>query len=350
MKSRLKALYVSNLHPSPEKPYSGVWLKNQVDYFKSNLNDEIEIDWYYMLRTFNGKIGTIAKYLKFWMGFNKYLFKKYDIVHIHFLLPNIVLGWLYKIVHPKTFLIVTVHGGDINHQYPKLKWFFKFFTKSIDLIIPVGKTLDELCQIHFPEKKRIIIPVGVDDSVFKPNLGIEKAYDFIFVGSFYDIKGIDYLLNSLKLENELRYKILFIGSGELERTILNLSTQHEIFIMNNLSQKKISFLLNSSKWLLLPSRSEGFPTVTIESFYCAVPIIGSSIPQIKEQVENGINGFIFNVGDIEDLKATMSKAYKLGNEEYQKMARCSANSWRNISLSQVCNQLLNIYIENVEKN
>lgn len=347
---KLKVLYISNLHPSPEKPYSGVWLKNQVDYIQAYFQDEVELEWYFMLRTFTGKMGTLFKYFKFWLGFSKYLFKSYDVVHIHFLMPNIVLGWIYKIFHPRTFLVVTLHGEDITLQYPKLKGIFKLFTKKVDLMIPVGNTLNELSLGYFPKIKTEIIPVGVDDNIFAWDPSKEKKYDFVFVGSFIHRKGIDYLTKALKDEKEKKYRFLFIGSGELEDSIIDLKEDHQIEIKNNLSQKEISNLLNSSKWLVLPSRDEGFPTVTIEGFYCGLPVLGSSIPQIKEQVKVGKNGFIYEVENVKELQTKLSDAFEINDVEYFKMSKFSSESWRQISLSKVCYNIVEIYKHHVQKS
>jgi glycosyltransferase involved in cell wall biosynthesis len=303
-----------------------------------------------MLRTFTGKIGTLFKYIKFWLGFSKYLFKSYDVVHIHFLMPNIILGWIYKVFHPRTFLVVTLHGEDITVQYPKLKRIFKLFTKKVDLMIPVGKTLNELSLKHFPEIKTDIIPVGVDDRVFRWDSSKEKKYDFAFVGSFIHRKGIDYLTQALKNEKEKQYRFLFIGSGELEDSIIHLNKHHQIEIKNNLTQKEISDLLNSSKWLVLPSRDEGFPTVTIEGFYCGLPVLGSSIPQIKEQVQVGKNGFIYEVENAKELQTKLNDAIEISDDEYFMMSKFSSESWRQISLSEVCNHLIEIYKNHVQKS
>ena len=57
-------------------------------------------------------------------------------------------------------------------------------------------------------------------------------------------------------------------------------------------QNELRKLYNQSKYLILLSRSEGFPTVSIESMYCGTPVIASNIPQFKEQITHGKNGYI----------------------------------------------------------
>ena len=285
MKKRV--LFISNMYPSKQKPYSGIFVKSHVDYFTKYYSDIFSTSKYVMQRKFTGKWGSVFKYLMFWIGFLKHLFIKYDIIHIHYIFPNVFLGYLYKIFHPESKLYVTLHGRDITVQYPKYQLIFKYFAKKIDTLIPVGETLKSLSEKYFSTVNKMVLPVGVDNLKFKQLKEGTIKYDFIFVGSFIHRKGLDYFINSLKSINKYKFKILFIGSGALKKDIL-LIDNHEINIFENLSQDEINKYLNLSKWFVLPSRNEGFPTVTIESFYTGTPVLGSCLLYTSPSPRDGL--------------------------------------------------------------
>ena len=342
-----KILFISNMYPSKQKPYAGIFVKNHVDFFIKYYSDVFLTSKYVMQRKFTGKFGSIFKYFMFWLGFSRHLFVKYDIIHIHYIFPNLVLGYIYKIFYPNTKLYITLHGRDITVQYPQYKFLLNFFISKIDVLIPVGKTLKALSEKYFPIVDKLVLRVGVDDLKFKKLDAIIKKYDFIFVGSFIHRKGVDYLIDTLKEINKYKFNVLFIGSGNLKKDIL-LIDNHKVEILENLSQKEINKYLNMSKWFMLPSRNEGFPTVTIESFYAGTPVIGSNIPQIQEQIVDSVNGFMFEVESKEKLKNTLLKAFEISDEDYKKMAINSLNSFKNISLTNICKMIKKSYLKSLK--
>lgn len=91
------------------------------------------------------------------------------------------------------------------------------------------------------------------------------------------------------------------------------------------------------------SRNEGFPTATIEAMYCGIPVITSDIPQFKEQVVEGVNGYIVPLNDSEALKAKFTGLMHISEAEYLKLQQGALNSFKELSLRQVCDELIHIY-------
>ena len=109
----MKILIVSNMYPSKKKPYSGIFVKNQLEYIRENFNHQI--DKYVMKRTFTSSIGSIIKYLKFYIGLIPLLFIRFKVIHIHFFGYHSFLGLLYKYIYPSTKLIITFNGFDTSN-------------------------------------------------------------------------------------------------------------------------------------------------------------------------------------------------------------------------------------------
>ena len=59
--------------------------------------------------------------------------------------------------------------------------------------------------------------------------------------------------------------------------------------------------------LVLPSFREGFPNVLIEAAAMEVPVIASNIPGCKDAVESGINGELFEKGNVAALTAVLKR-------------------------------------------
>ncbi len=140
----------------------------------------------------------------------------------------------------------------------------------------------------------------------------------------------------------------FCGSGEYIGELKKLQEKHNITIKTNQTQDQLKILLNKSKYFLLMSRNEGFPTATIEAFYCGIPVITSDIPQFREQVEEGVNGFMVPMEDVNKLKSKLEEAIQMEELDYLKLQQGALNSFKELSLSSICIELIETYKNLVE--
>lgn len=341
----MKVLLVTSMYPSKEKKYSGIFVKNQFEQIGEMMREEEDIDIFFMRRRITSVFGSVTKHFRAFFRFIPVLFRKYDVIHLHSFFPLIFSAWLYKKLHPSTRFIVTFHGLDINQQVnSKNQKLMRFFAKSIDYTIPVGKEVAKNVEkkLNLPIGK--ILPVGVDQQTFYHEKGVAKKYDYLFVGSFFEVKGIDILYNSLqKLDTSIKFCV--VGKGEKYEPLFEELTKRNtnITLKVDLSHDELRSLYNQSRFLVLPSRSEGFPTVTVEAMYCGTPVITSDIPQFKEQVDENENGFCFPLAEPEKLDELLGNLMQLSTSEYQRLQEGALASFKNISLDSVCGELLEIY-------
>src|SRR5438552_9486259 len=70
-------------------------------------------------------------------------------------------------------------------------------------------------------------------------------------------------------------------------------------------QNDMSELLAISDVLLLPSELESFGLVALEAMACEVPVIATRVGGVPEVVRDGIDGYLYEVGDVQaDRKST----------------------------------------------
>ncbi len=116
-----------------------------------------------------------------------------------------------------------------------------------------------------------------------------------FIGRLNESKGVDVILESLKqIDLNKVEKIHFIGDSnrrnhyELEANFL----QGKAIFHGILSKEEVHLILAKSHFLLLPSKSEGFPKVIAEAAcYGAIPIV-SDVGSISHYVDDS-NGFLW---------------------------------------------------------
>ncbi len=341
----MKILLVSNAYPSAEKPYSGIFVKNQYERLLSLKDPDDEIDIAYLKRRFTSFIGSVAKYSRFFLQFIPYLFSTYEVVHLHFFYPLISLMVIYKIFHPSTQLVVTFHGGDVptSHSNQFMRHYYRWLAQYIDHTIAVSESLKAPIENILNRKVDTYLCAGVDEQTFYPQPDTPKQYDFLFTGSFYKIKGVDLLLKAIKLIDQPQIRYCFVGSGEYASAIERLQEKYNISLFKNLTQKELREKYTAAKFLILPSRQESFGLVVTEAFFCGTPAIVSPTGVLPKQVQHKKNGFVLRKNTPQILSQVMQKALSLSSFEYKKLAQSALQSNKDYKLTNVCTTLLQTY-------
>lgn len=155
--------------------------------------------------------------------------------------------------------------------------------------------------------------VSVSDQVkLKGNLGInEDDFVFVFVGRLVGDKGINELIAAFTTisSEKSNLKLLLVGSFESHLDPLSSQTLDEINQNANIIltgfQKDVRPYFAISNALVFPSYREGFPNVVMQAGAMELPSIVTDINGCNEIVEEGVNGTIIPVKDIEAISQAM---------------------------------------------
>ena len=75
--------------------------------------------------------------------------------------------------------------------------------------------------------------------------------------------------------------------------------QHRVHFLGK--QEGVSELLPLADLMLMPSQLEAFGLAALEAAACCVPTIATSAGGVPELIEDGVNGRLFPVGDVEGM-------------------------------------------------
>ncbi len=166
-----------------------------------------------------------------------------------------------------------------------------FLTKATaDIIKKKHKRYANSCYVHNPCRYDCLKNVKFNDN------------KIIFIGRYTYQKNPILALNIAKelKDMDVYFHMNFYGDGILENEINNFILKHELnnFVSVNHFEDDIEKELLSSDLLLVTSKYEGFPLVTLEANSFSVPVITSNWGDaVNEIVENDINGYIINKDD-----------------------------------------------------
>ncbi|MBA4318896.1 MAG: hypothetical protein C0412_10885, partial [Flavobacterium sp.] len=164
-----------------------------------------------------------------------------------------------------------------------------------------------LKTIPVPAEKIKIIDSGIDvlSNHGKTSTVENKSIKFVFIGNLNLRKGIS-LVSDVFLSPELSrrddYELLIYGAGDVKLIHKLIESNPKVKYGGTYQPADLSSILKSADIGLSPSYFETFHRVTREYLAYGVPVIGSKAFGIPDIVKDGVNGFIFETGDLNSLK------------------------------------------------
>ncbi len=159
----------------------------------------------------------------------------------------------------------------------------------------------------------------------KPSLTLnEKEYDLIFVGRFDKEKQPEIFVELVKSlrDSGLDIKAVMVGGGplfdQIRELILESHLEKNICLIGYLEKVKIPCFFSKSKYVVITSRTEGFPTVILEAAIHGVDFISyplGSIPWIKKQY--GLGNIAHSKSDL--IKITRDCVLNYSGDNLNKM-------------------------------
>ncbi|WP_062356411.1 N-acetyl-alpha-D-glucosaminyl L-malate synthase BshA [Bacillus kwashiorkori] len=290
--------------------------------------------------------------------------EKLDILHVHYAIPHAVCAILGKQMANETFKIVTtLHGTDITvlGQDSSLNDAIRFAIEKSDYVTAVSNALaKQTYEMIAPKKEIHTVYNFIDERIFfkrdSSHLKAEYCINpnekvIIHVSNFRNVKRVpDVVKVFSQIERNIPAKLLLVGDGPEMTMVMNLV--EELNIKDNVlflgKQENLQELYAISDLMLLLSEKESFGLVALEAMACGVPCIGTNIGGIPEVIDDHENGYICNVGDINEIASkalnllqNQTLANQFSNSALKKVASA-------FSSKQIIDEYENIYFQLLE--
>jgi len=237
--------------------------------------------------------------------------KKAEIVHVHSsvtpvlssLTPVVVTGHCCNSDFVATCYrpIRGVEEFYRNITLPLYSRIEKRLSVSCDRMTVVSKTLEEQYMRHYGISAKVIYN-AVDPKVFVADPEQQKKKTVLFTGRLSHGKGLSHLLQTASMlkESQPDAVIQVIGNGPLSHFVKRAKAKMGLVnleIIDHLPHARLVRYYQSAKVYFLPSYYEGFSNSILEAMSCQLPVVASDISSLREQVVDGVNGYLVPKGD-----------------------------------------------------
>jgi glycosyltransferase involved in cell wall biosynthesis len=243
----MRALIVSNMFPTPERPAFGSFVRDQVQALRRIAGIELEVF------TFTG--GGPGAYVDAARTIRRrYRGERVDVVHAHFGLT----AWPARAA-PARAHAVTLHGTDLAHSRSRL--LTGLALRSIDLVATVSEPLAREIPSWAARGEVAVLPCGVDTRRFLP---IPRATARSELG--LDPRGPYLLFPADPARPEKRYDLARAVAG-----------QHRLLTLGAVAPEEVPLWVNAANAVLIPSDREGFGLAVLEALACDVPVLATPV-------------------------------------------------------------------------
>ena len=250
---------------------------------------------------------------------------EFDIVHDNQCLGSGIAelhrrGWplLETLHHPITVdrSIALDHAEGAWQRFTTRRW-FGFLRMQVRvarqlpsvLTVSANSRLDINRQMHVPLERLTVVPVGVDQTVFRPDPTVVARPGRLMVTSSSDVpmKGLVPLLEAVaKLRVERDLELCVIGkpstNGRVAKAIERLGLADIVTTITGVSDAALARLYAEAEVAVVPSLYEGFSLPAIEAMACGVPVVATTGGALPEVVgESGRTGVLVTPDDPEAL-------------------------------------------------
>jgi N-acetyl-alpha-D-glucosaminyl L-malate synthase BshA len=247
-----------------------------------------------------------------------------DLLHVHYAIPHSVSALLARQMLAargrKLPFVTTLHGTDItlvgqDRSYLPVT---RFAIENSDGVTAISDYLrEETLRVFWVERPVEVVPNFVNCDLYTP-LSAEDRMEgrkrfaakgerlLLHLSNFRPVKRVQDVVEVFaRVTQEVPTNLLLVGDGpdrsNAEYRVHALGLQDRVHFLGK--QDEVHRLLPLADLMLMPSKLEAFGLAALEAAACRVPTIATRQGGVPELIEDGVNGRLLPVGDVDGMAA-----------------------------------------------
>jgi teichuronic acid biosynthesis glycosyltransferase TuaC len=275
----MRALIVTNMYPTPERPALGSFVRDQVDALRRISGVEIDVFAFAP----GGALGYVRAAVQL---ARRHRHRQFDVVHAHFGLTV----WPALAARGRA-RAVTLHGTDLAH--PRSRAITLGGLRFEDLVGVVSEPLAHVVPRWATPNRVAVLPCGVDMRRFRP---ISRAAARAELGLDRDRRYLLFPADPRRAEKRHdRALALALALGEEVR----------LLTLGDVAPPEVPLWVNSANAVLVPSDREGFGLAVLEALACDVPVLATPVGIGPEALE-GVPGTYCGTFDLDAWREALA--------------------------------------------
>lgn len=289
-----------------------------------------------------------------------------DVIHVHLPFAANVLATVRPRFRDR--LVYTAHLGETERRVVEPR-----FSPDVYLAKRAARTValnpsmhDAFVDRGVPEAALDVVPNGVDTSQFDhvtdadraavaEKFGVDAAVVALFVGTVTPRKGVRELAEAAGRVFPLDgtdAELVVVGNTELdpeyvrsvEGTIAEEGIGDRVTLTGFVSERELAALYDLADVAVLPSYEEGSSIAVAESLAAGIPVVGTRIDGIRQQIDHGTHGLLSDPGDVDEL-AQHLRTLLADDERRGAMATAVEERALELSWPRITAEMLDVYRE-----
>lgn len=255
----------------------------------------------------------------------------YDLVHAHYWMSGVVgrrLAERWHVPFLQTFHTLgkvknlALAPGDRPEPHERIAAEERIVAAADQILAPTVAEADELVSLYHAQASRIrVVSPGVDPDLFKPGAttpGLRERYGIpdgrpivLFVGRLQPLKSPEVAVRAtaaVAARGSVSPVLVIAGgpSGVLGTNPVDLRAlaaasgldDEALVFLPPASHADLSDLYRAATVTVVPSRTESFGLVALESQACGTPVVASDVGGLRTTVRHDETGLLVPAGDV----------------------------------------------------
>ena len=250
----------------------------------------------------------------------------FDVIHAHMLVPD---GWAAARVGAALGVpaVATAHRADVLDvpaRGPLSRARVAEAVAALHQVCAVSASIGvAAAALATPRRPVEVVPNGADTRVFAPReasearrrLGVPDGGPVVsYVGKLVPRKGVDTLIEALGILHRRpggAPLLVAAGIGELreplEARAAELGVADRVRFVGKVPHDDVGWWMAAGDVFVLPSLSEGLPTVVCEAMNCGRPVVATAVDGTPEIVRDGETGLLVPPSDARALAGALAR-------------------------------------------